>query len=121
VSIVDVDDLRTGAESAHTVDDVAVQARLDEAARSFQLWLQRRRIVPTLAMICENAESLRTSELSRIRNRLGTLDANQFAIIESMSKRLVGQLLHRPLATLAASPDSDELARSARRLFASDT
>jgi len=117
ISIIDVDDLRTRVVPARAGDNVAIHTQLDEAARRFHLWLQRRRIVPTLAMICANAESLRTSELSRIRNRLGNLDEHQFGIIESMSRRLVGQLLHRPLATLAASPDSDELTRSARRLF----
>jgi glutamyl-tRNA reductase len=121
VTVINVDDLRGQVMPARLRADDGTNAHLDDAAHKFYLWLQRRRIVPTLQMICSNAEAYRTSELERIRSRLRDLDDQQFAIIESMSRRLVGQLLHRPLATLAASPESDELTRSARRLFDSPT
>jgi glutamyl-tRNA reductase len=66
--------------------------------------------------MAETAEMRRRYELEWLLRRLPELEADEQAMIEQMSHRLVAALLHRPLSALNSDPSGD-LERAARELF----
>ena len=114
---VSVDDLAVGPE---TGPQERLRRRLErlvsDAGREYCDWLRRRSAVPAIRAMTDTAERLRQSELEWLLRRLSDLPAEERALIEQMSHRLVAGILHAPLTALGSDPDG-ELERAARELF----
>lgn len=94
-----------------------VERLLSEAEAEFTRWAAARTAVPAIHALTDLAERHRIAEVDRLLRRLPDLDAHERELVEQMSRRLVGGLLHAPLSVLGED-DSGERERVARELFA---
>lgn len=98
-----------------------LRRRLDrlvsETGRDYCQWLRSRESAPAIQAMAVAAEERRQAEIAWLLRRLPELDADERALVEQMSHRLVASLFHAPYAALHADSDG-ELERAARELFA---
>lgn len=115
--LIAADDLAIGPESEL---DRRLRRRLDavidEGTAAFVRWVRMRTTVPTMRALQESAETRRADELTELWRHMPGLDANERALVERMSRRLVAGILHEPLSRLREDEDG-ERARAARALF----
>lgn len=112
-----VDDLTVAPEFApHDRLRRRLETLVFEAGREYCTWLRGRDAVPVIQALTAGAEHLRRVELEWLLHRLPDLPAEDRALVEQMSHRLVAALLHAPLAALHGD-DTGALERPARDLF----
>lgn len=112
-----VDDLTVAPEfEPHDRLRRRLEALVSEAGRDYCAWLRGRDAVPVIQAVTAGAEQLRLAEVEWLLRRLPDLPAEDRALVEQMSHRLVAALLHAPLAALHAD-DAGVLDRPARDLF----
>jgi glutamyl-tRNA reductase len=73
----------------------------------------------TIASLKQHFEAVRLKEVKRVRGRLGELSSTQEDIIESLTLRLVDQILETPITVLQASEKNDSLVaiKTVHRVF----
>jgi hydroxymethylbilane synthase len=98
-----------------------------EETEMFMGWLRERRAAPLIRALHDRAEAIRREQLQWALPKLGPLDEHQRQVIEMLTSRIVGKLLHPPTAQLRAfartstlTPDPLELAAQLFRLSPSD-
>jgi glutamyl-tRNA reductase len=126
VTLLDMDDLRSFAESGRRerereVDAVhaTIAAELDRFAAN----ASARSVAPLVGALHERAEAVRRAEVERHRARLAGLDDAQVDAVEALTRGLVAKLLHEPTVTLksaAGTPRGERLAETLRDLFGLD-
>jgi glutamyl-tRNA reductase len=97
-----------------------VELILRQELDSFREYLSSLDILPLIAGLYEQAESIRQAELERTFRRLPDLNDLQRARLEAMTQALVRKLLEAPAHRLreqAAGPHRLEYALLARSLF----
>ncbi len=113
-----------------SVDDLAIDAgdgpdertrrrveRLaSRAGGDYCQWLRSRDAVPAIQGVVTTAEARRADEIAWLQRRLPNLTAEELAVVEQMSHRLVASILHAPLSALTSDADGD-LEGAARELF----
>jgi glutamyl-tRNA reductase len=123
VTILDMDDLRSFAEAgmAERRREVAsVEAMCAEELDRYLAVSSAREVAPLVSQLHEQAESVRVSELDRLRARLGDLDERQLEALDALTKGIVAKLLHSPTVRLkdaAGTPRGERLAEALRDLF----
>jgi glutamyl-tRNA reductase len=112
-----VDDLVIGSEFAPQ-DRLRrrIEKLVADAGRDYCAWLRSRESVPVIQAVATSAEQIRQAEMAWLLNRLPELDADERAVLEQMSHRLVAALLHAPMDALH-SDEAGALERAARDLF----
>jgi glutamyl-tRNA reductase len=112
-----VDDLAATPEFApHDRLRRRLEGLAAEAGREYCTWLRNRESVPLIQAVTAGAEHLRRAEMEWLLRRLPDLPAEDRAVVEQMSHRLVAALLHAPLTALH-SDEAGTLERPARDLF----
>jgi len=74
----------------------------------------------TLASLRERFETVRRSEIHRVRGRLGNLSSDQEDVVESLSRGILEKVLQAPVAMLlnvAAANESSLIVETVRRIF----
>ena len=79
-----------------------------EELSGFNNWLNTLFVVPTIVALKEKAEKIKKAELTRARNRLGTLSAREEKVLASLANSIVNQLLHDPIIQLKAAACSQQ-------------
>ena len=123
VFVYDIDDLQRVVENN-------VEARKHEAEEAEQIIaeevermlsrLKTRDVVPTIVGLQEQLESLRMSELTRLRGKFGTLTREQEDALEAFSKGLVNKIAHGPISELkrqASTPEGGQFINVIRKVF----
>jgi glutamyl-tRNA reductase len=87
-----------------------------ESGGEYCRWLRARDYLPAIQAMTEAAEARRQSELAWLARRLPNLSEQERALIDQMSHRLVGGILHAPKSALRLD-ESGELGRAAWELF----
>lgn len=118
-----VDDLeevvRSTLDQRALVAEIAERIAMSEVAE-FAAWMKTQEAVPTLTMLRQYAENLRSSELERAMRRLHTLSPEQQNVIEALSRSIVNKLLHSPTRRVrdaAAEGDGKRYAAMLTELF----
>lgn len=112
-----VDDLTVAPEfEPHDRLRRRLEGLVSDAGREYCAWLRGREAVPVIQAVTATAEHLRRDEIEWLLRRLPELPAEDRALVEQMSHRLVAALLHAPLAALHAD-ETGTLERPARDLF----
>lgn len=57
-------------------------------------------VVPVVASLKDRLETIRCSEMKRIRRQIGRLSEEQEVAIESLTHTLVNNIIHTPVSTL---------------------
>ena len=107
--------LRRRREALPHVEEV-LEAELESYAREQGL----QSVAPAIRELRRWSESLRATELARLRRALGGLDDAEWAAIEGFSRSLIDKLLHRPTMRLrdsAAAGAAAEDLEALDRLF----
>lgn len=114
---ISVDDLANAGDDS---PDLRVRSKVERlasrAGAEYCDWLRARHTVPAIRGVVGAAEQRRADELAWLRRRLPDLAAEDLAVVEQMSHRLVAAILHAPLTALSSDTDG-ELEPAARELF----
>jgi glutamyl-tRNA reductase len=93
-----------------------LQKLVTESGGEYCRWLRARDYLPAIQAMTEAAEARRQSELAWLARRIPNLSEQDRALIDQMSHRLVGGILHAPKSALRLD-ESGELGRAAWELF----
>jgi len=106
VELIDVSDVRRLAVRGHTGTMLADARRIvEEEAERFAAWTRAAEVEPTIRAIRTQAEVVRQAELERLRGKLATLDDQQRAAVDSLTRGIVNTLLHHPTVRLKELAD----------------
>jgi glutamyl-tRNA reductase len=93
-----------------------LESLVADSGRDYCRWLRAREALPAIQGMAEAVEQRRRSEMTWLLRRLPELSESEAALIEQMSHRLVGGILHAPRTALNLD-ETGELGRAARELF----
>jgi glutamyl-tRNA reductase len=123
VSLLDLEDLRDWA--AHALD--ARRTEADQVRKLIEVDVERflvestaRQAAPLVAQLHEYAESIRAGEVERLASTLASLDVDQRAAVEALTRSIVAKILHQPSVRLkagAGTPQGERNAVAASDLF----
>jgi glutamyl-tRNA reductase len=123
VTLLNMDDLKAFADigMAQRRQEIGAvnQIIADELERFLQLSAHRE-VAPVVTALRDRAEQLRQAELSRHAAKLDGLGERERAVVESVTRGMLGKLLHEPTVRLKAATGSargDQLADAVRTLF----
>lgn len=123
VTVFNLDDLSRWADRglAHrAIEADRVRTIVAEEVETYLVEATARQAAPLVASLRESAEQVRMGELERFDSRLGSLDSDQRAAVEALTKAIVAKLLHEPsvgLKSQAGTPQGDRNAAAIRDLF----
>ena len=103
IFVYDIDDLQAVA-AAHLETLIAAEVeRFQQKRRTVNL-------APAIVALQRQAEEIRQTELRRVHARLGTLNAEQVAAVEALTRGLVNKFLHPPMQALKqAAREGDQV------------
>lgn len=93
-----------------------LETLVTESGGEYCRWLRSRDFLPAILAMTEAAEARRCSEMAWLVRRLPGLSERDRALVDQMSHRLVGGILHAPKSTLRQD-ERGELSRAAWDLF----
>jgi glutamyl-tRNA reductase len=123
VTLLDMEDLSKFAArgiEARSLEVERVNEIIEEETKRFGDVRSAREMAPIISSLRGQIEAIRRSEIERASSQLDSLDDQQRATVEMVTKSLVAKLLHGPTISLkeaAGSPKGDRLADSLRDLF----
>lgn len=126
VVLRDIEDLKGVVEASlgsRMSEIAAVEQIVDEELGGFLDWQSASEIGPTIAQVVGRAEAIRRAELERLAGRLSSLNEEQRAAVEQLTRRIAAKILHGPIdkARELASAKQGHLYLSAlRELFELD-
>lgn len=94
----------------------SAEAAVEAAVAEYRAWDAGRRSAPVVTSLLERLEQRRRHRLDSVLPRLGDLDARQVELIDQLTRQLVRDVIHEPLAELRRN-GSAERREAARRLF----
>jgi glutamyl-tRNA reductase len=116
-SFISIDDLAWGSQVELPG---GLRSRLErlvaKSGGEFCRWLRTRDSLPAIQAMSEAVEQRRRSEMEWLVRRLPSLSEADRALVEQMSHRLVGGILHAPRSALRLD-DTGDLGRAAWELF----
>jgi glutamyl-tRNA reductase len=68
-------------------------------------------VAPAIVALQHQAEEIRQAELRRAQVRLGSLNAEQIAAVEALTRGLVNKFLHPPMQALKQAARENDAAR----------
>jgi len=123
VTLSNLDDLRDWADRglSHRASEAErVRTIVAEEVENYLVDSTARQAAPLVASMHEAADRVRARELERFASRLGELDDQQRASVESLTRAIVAKLLHEPsvrLKSQAGTPQGERNAAAVRDLF----
>ena len=123
VFLYDIDDLqRVVADNVAGRQKEAEQAEeiIKEEVDRLVMRLRTREVVPTIVSLQEQLEQIRTSEVERVRAKLGTLTPQQEDAIAALTRGIINKVAHGPIAEMrkhAGKPEGVHVIDIVRRVF----
>lgn len=108
--LYDIDDLQAVVErNAGDREEAAeeAEAMIRPAVEGFMGWLSTLHVVPLIRELRDEAEKIRTHELSRTVGKLDLSPEEELAV-EKMSRALVNKLLHGPISEIKSRAEAGE-------------
>ena len=123
IFVYDIDDLQQSV-SAHATGRKKEAERAEVIIESevgrFLDRLQTLDVVPTIVSLQDHLETIRQTEIERVRGRLGLLSPEQELAMEALTRGIVNKVMHTPIRTLktaARDPDVTTVVDVVRQLF----
>jgi glutamyl-tRNA reductase len=112
IFVYDIDDLQAVA-AAHLNERsrsaTEAEALIAAEVERFHQRLLAVNAAPAIVALQQQAEEIRLAELKRAQARLGSLSAEQIAVIDALTRGLVNKFLHPPMQALKqAARERDE-------------
>jgi glutamyl-tRNA reductase len=112
--LLGIDDV--AAEPAAAAWRAAAEDLVEEGLEGHRAWLGGRGSAGLVQALRERAEARRQDRVDRYLRGRADLDAGDAERVQMLTRRIVGDLLHEPLAALRSDPDGTRAA-AARSLF----
>jgi len=103
VYLYDLDDLKAVIEDnlqARKVEAAKGEEIIQKEAVSFLQELKTLSVVPTIQLLAQKFEQIRTQECEKTLNRLKNLTNSDREMLEALTQAIVNKILHDPLLTL---------------------
>ncbi|MFM8946200.1 MAG: hypothetical protein ACKOJC_05755 [Actinomycetota bacterium] len=123
VTLMDIDDHRDWAargQELRAAEAAAVRGIVTEEVERYVIESTARQAAPLIAQLHERAEAVRAAEVLRHRGKMESLDDDQRAVVESVTRGIVAKLLHDLSVRLkddAGTPRGERNAAAVRDLF----
>lgn len=121
VYLYDVDDLQGVVDTNKAERDreaSRAEAIIAEEIETFGRWQASLDAVPAIVALRNHAESIKRSEIEKIKNRFPDLGEKELNAVEQAAGNIVNKLIHPPTAALKQdSEDKDELIAMIKRLY----
>ena len=99
-----------------------VEKIIDEEAQNFYSWLEVLRVNPTIKLLRQKVDAVRTAELQRCFKNVKNFSEEQKSSIDLMTQAFVNKMLHHPTMILKESARKDDnchqYINTLRKLFA---
>jgi glutamyl-tRNA reductase len=120
--VYSVDDLQQVAAAnmvQRSQEAAAAERIIAREVDKFQQRLHGLDAVPSIMALQQGAEQMRVAELERVRGKLATLNPEQHAAVEALSRSLMNKFLHRPMKQMrdAAHTGDAQTLDAVRRIF----
>jgi glutamyl-tRNA reductase len=123
IFVYDMDDLQQ-AVSSHVADRHG-EAELAESiianeVENFEARLHTLDVVPTIVSLQDHLETIRQTEIDRVRGRMGPLTPEQELAVEALTRGIINKVMHAPVTTLktaAREAEATTVIDVVRRLF----
>jgi glutamyl-tRNA reductase len=114
IFVYDIDDLQAVA-AAHMVERsreaTDAEALIAAEVERFHQRLLTVNVAPAIVALQQQAEEIRQTELRRAQARLASLNAEQLAAVEALTRGLVNKFLHPPMQALKQAARENDAAR----------
>ena len=97
----DIDDLQGIVQDNLKVrqqEAVKIEGMIENELETFQQWHQTLEVVPVIRALQQKAAAIHADTIGSLFNKLPDLDDRERKLIEKLSKSIVNQLLHDPIA-----------------------
>ncbi len=108
VFLKDIDDLQGIVQKnleARKAELPKVEAIIIQGIVDFEQWQSSLQVAPTIRLLQEKFNAIKTQELARLKNKVG--DA-EYKLLEQLADRLIGKLLHFPIKSLKSPVPTEE-------------
>jgi glutamyl-tRNA reductase len=127
IFVYDIDDLQQAA-SSHLSDrrveadraEQIINIEVERFHEHLQDRLQTLVVIPTIVSLQDQFETIRRSEIDRVRGRLGSLSAEQETAIDALTRGIVNKIMHTPITSLKSAAKDAEVTsviEVVRRIF----
>jgi glutamyl-tRNA reductase len=114
IFVYDIDDLQQVA-AAHMAERSReasdAETLIEGEVERFHLKQRTVNVAPAIVALQQQAEEIRQAELKRAQARLGSLSAEQVAVVEALTRGLVNKFLHPPMQALKQAARENDAAR----------
>ena len=113
IFVYDIDDLQAVA-AAHLAERsreaTDAEALIEAEVERFHLRRRSVNAAPAIVALQRQAEEIRQAELRKVQARLGSLTAEQLAVVEALTRGLINKFLHPPMQALKqAARENDQV------------
>ena len=114
IFVYDIDDLQQVAAAhmeergRHAGD---AESLVEAEVERFHLRRRTVNVAPVITALQQHVEEIRQGELRRLQTRMGTLTAEQAAVVEAVTRGLVNKFLHPHMQALKQAARDNDLAR----------
>lgn len=123
VTLLNMDDIGDFVDSglkSRNREVASVVEIVDSEVQRYLSITSTREVAPLIGALHAQADEIRLAELAKIKPKLKDLSAEQKAAVETLTKRIINKMLHRPSTQLkdtAGRARGDRLAESLRDLY----
>jgi glutamyl-tRNA reductase len=114
IFVYDIDDLQQVAAAnmaERSLEAGNAEALIEGEVERFRQRLRTVNVAPAIIALQRQAEEIRLAELRRVQARLGSLNADQVAAVEALTRGLMNKFLHPPMQALKQAAREDNAAR----------
>jgi glutamyl-tRNA reductase len=114
IFVYDIDDLQQVAAAnmaERSLEASNAEALIEGEVERFRQRLRTVNVAPAIIALQRQAEEIRLAELRRVQARLGSLNADQVAAVEALTRGLMNKFLHPPMQALKQAAREDNAAR----------
>ena len=114
IIVYDIDDLQQVAAAnmaERSLEAGNAEALIEGEVERFRQRLRTVNVAPAIIALQRQAEEIRLAELRRVQARLGSLNADQVAAVEALTRGLMNKFLHPPMQALKQAAREDNAAR----------
>jgi glutamyl-tRNA reductase len=114
IFVYDIDDLQQVAAShmaERSREATDAESLIEGEVERFQQHQRTVNVAPAIVALQQQAEEIRQAELKRAQAKLGSLNSEQIAAVEALTRGLVNKFLHAPMQALKQAARENDAVR----------
>ncbi len=118
IDLVNMDMLNQTTDDAYRIRQNSipeVEKIICEEVNDYKTWLHQQKVIPTIKLLNDKLEEIRTSELTRYKNKAG---AENIESVEQLTQRIVNKIAAHSIEHLRTrNGDSEDVAKLIQEMF----